>query len=161
MYLDLRSNKFGFIPWDLDAAWGNFWIGSKPEYERASIWHPWVGENRFIERVMAVEEFRRIYRAHLEDFLARLFVPQRLHRRIDEIAAVIHGPIAAESAFRLDKFEQAVGMKPVKPSPGERPNGINRPAHELKRFIDKRAESVRRQLDGKSKGMILKYPGPR
>jgi hypothetical protein len=34
----------------------------------------------------------------------------------------------------------------------------DRPAHELKRFIGKRAESVRRQLDGKSPGMILKYP---
>jgi hypothetical protein len=29
---------------------------------------------------------------------------------------------------------------------------------EIKRFIDKRAESVRRQLEGKSRGMILKYP---
>ena len=33
--------------------------------------------------------------------------------------------------------------------------------HELKRFIDERTESVRRQLDGKSKGMILKYPNER
>jgi hypothetical protein len=68
---------------------------------------------------MAVEEFRRIYRSHLEDFLSRLYVPDRLHRRIDEIAAVIREPIAAQSAFRLDKFEQAVGWKPVHPSPGE------------------------------------------
>src|SRR5436190_20161187 len=102
MYLDARSNKIGFIPWDLDAAWGNFWIGPKQELERASIWHSWVGENRFLERVMAVEEFRRIYRSHLEDFLARLYVPDRLHRRIDEIAAVIRDPIAAQSALRLD-----------------------------------------------------------
>jgi len=158
MYLDPRSNKFGFIPWDLDAAWGNFWIASRAEQERASIWHPWVGENRFIERVMAVEEFRRIYRSHLEGFLSRLFVPDRLHRRIDEIAAVIRDPIAAQSTFRLDKFEQEVGLQPAHPSPGERPNTFNRPAHEIKRFIDKRAESVRRQLDGKSRGMILKYP---
>jgi len=28
----------------------------------------------------------------------------------------------------------------------------------MKRFIDKRAESMCRQLDGKSKEMILKYP---
>src|SRR6185436_841148 len=159
MYLDPRSNKFGFIPWDLDAAWGNFWITSNAELDQASIWHPWVGENRFIERVMAVEEFRRIYRSHLEDFLSRLYAPERLHRRIDEIAAIIRGPIAAASAFRLDKFEQAVGMKPVHPSPGELPYGPNFPGvHEIKRFIEKRAESVRRQLDGKSKGMILKYP---
>jgi RNA polymerase sigma factor (sigma-70 family) len=158
MYLDPRSNKFGFIPWDLDAAWGNFWIASRAEQERASIWHPWVGKNRFIERVMAVEEFRRIYRSHLEDFVARLYVPERLHRRIDEIAAVIRDPIAAQSAFRLDKFEQEVGWKPVHASPGERHDTFNRPAHELKRFIDKRAESVRRQLDGTSSGMILRYP---
>src|SRR5262245_25579728 len=108
---------------------------------------------------MAVEEFRRIYRAHLEDFLGRLHVPERLHRRIDDIAAVIRDPIGAQSAFRLDKFEQAVGIKPVRPSPGELPYGPNLPGvHEIKRFIDQRAESVRRQLDGKSKGLILKYP---
>lgn len=159
MYLDPRSNKFGFVPWDLDAAWGDFWLATKPEFERASIWHPWVGENRFVERVMAVEEFRRLYRAHLEDFLAHLFVPHRLHRRIDEMAAVIRDPLAAESAFRLNKFEQAVGLRPVKPSPGETPDGVNHPAHELKRFIEARAKSVRQQLDGKTKGMILKCPG--
>jgi hypothetical protein len=158
MYLDPRSNKFGFIPWDLDSAWGQDWIASTAEQAQASIWHPWVGENRFIERVMAVEEFRRIYRSHLEVFLARLYVPDRLHQRIDEIAAVIRDPIAAQSAFRLDKFEQAVGLKPVHPSPGEWRDSFNRPAHEIKRFIDKRAASVRRQLDGKSRGMILKPP---
>ena len=158
MYLDLRSNKFGFIPWDLDVAWGSGWIVPMAEQERASIWHPWVGQNRFIERVMSVEEFRRIYRLHLEDFLSRLYVPVRLHRRINEIAAVIREPIAAQSAFRLDKFEQTVGLKPVHPSPGENSNSFNWPAHEMKRFIDKRAQSVRRQLDGKSHGLILKYP---
>src|SRR5688572_67056 len=157
MYLDSRSDKFGFIPWDLNSAWGMIWIASKAEQARASIWHPWMGENRFIERVMAVEEFRRIYRAHLEDFVSRLYVPERLHRRIDEIAAVIRDPIAAQSAFRLEKFEQAVGWKPVRPS-GESPDGFNRRAHEIKRFINQRAESVRQQLDGKSSGMILKYP---
>ena len=158
LYLDPRSNKFGFIPWDLDSAWGRFWIASKAEQEGSSIWHPWVGENRFIERVMAVEEFRRIYRAHLEDFLTRLFVPDRLHHRIDQLAALLREPVAAESAFRLNKFEQAVGLKPVKPSPGESPYGVNHPAHELKRFIGKRAESVRRQLEGKAKGMRVKLP---
>jgi RNA polymerase sigma factor (sigma-70 family) len=158
MYLDPGSNKFGFIPWDLDSAWGNIWIASRADSIQASIWHPWIGENRFLERVMAVEEFRRIYRSHLEDFLARLYVPDRLHRRIDEIAAVIRDPIAAQSAFRLDKFEQEVGWKPVHRSPGEWPDTFNRPANEMKGFIDKRAASVRRQLEGKSRGMILKYP---
>ncbi len=158
MYLDPRSNKFGFIPWDIETGFGDFWIGSKGELERASIWHPWIGENRFLERVMAVEEFRKLYRAHLEDFLSRLFMPQRLSQRIDEMAVLLRDPVAAESSFRLDKFEQSVGMKPLTPSPGEKENGLNHPAHQLKRFIEARAKSVRLQLDGKSPGMILKHP---
>jgi DNA-directed RNA polymerase specialized sigma24 family protein len=158
IYLHPRSNKFGFIPWDLDSAWGHFWLAEKGEFERASIWHPWVGENRFLERVMAVEEFRRIYRTHVENFLTRLFVPHRLHQRIDELVAVIRDPIAAESAFRLNKFEQAIGLKALKPSPGESEGRAKGPPHLLKPFIDARAKSVRRQLDGKSKGIILKTP---
>ena len=91
--------------------------------------------------------------------MARLYVPERLQRRIDEISAVIRDPIAAQSSFRLDKFEQAVGLKPVRPSPEEVPYGPNYPGvHEIKRFIEKRAESVRRQLGGNSSGMVLKYP---
>jgi hypothetical protein len=137
-------------------AWGGFFLlGTTKERERASIWHPWVGQNRFLERVMAVEEFRRIYRVHLEDFSARLFVPERLYRRIDEIAEVIRSPIAAESDFRLAKFVQAVSDKPAVSSSGRNSQGANRPAHQLKRFIKNRAISVRQQLDGKSKGMIL------
>jgi spore coat protein CotH len=127
MYLDPRSNKFGFIPWDLDGAWGNMWIAPTAEQEQASIWHPWMGENRFLERVMAVKQFRDTYRSHLKDFIKRLYVRERLSRRIDEIAAVIRAPIAAQSAFRLDKFEQSVGLKPVHASPGERLNSFNRP----------------------------------
>jgi spore coat protein CotH len=158
LYLDARSNKFGFIPWDLDAAWGNFWIGTRQELEFASIWHPWVGENRFLERIMAVEQFRRIYRARLEEILTHLFVSHRLNQRISEIAAVIHSPVASESGFRLDKFEQEVGLKPVAPSPGETRYGVNHPAYPLERFIEIRARSVRKQLDGKSVGVIVQPP---
>jgi hypothetical protein len=157
MYLHPSSKKFGFIPWDLDAAWGNFWIASKRELERASIWHPWVGKNRFVERVMGLEEFQRLYRGHLEDLLARLFVPERLARRIDEMAAVLREPVAAESKVRLEKFERALELKKLDVPEEEKP-GME--GHRLKRFIAARARSVRRQLDGQSKGMIVKYrPG--
>jgi RNA polymerase sigma factor (sigma-70 family) len=156
MYLDQGSNKFGFIPWDLDAAWGNFWVGTKTEQQGASIWRPWVGENRFLERVMAVKEVRRIYRAHLEDFMARLYVPERLNRRIDTIAAAIREPISAESSYRLDKFDQAVGLKPV--ASGNWWDVLDFPAYDLKLFIAGRARSVRSQLAGESQGILLKHP---
>jgi len=156
LYLDPRSNKFGFIPWDLDAAWANFWIAPHEDLAHASIWHPWVGENRFLARVMAVEEFRKIYRERLEDILANVFVAERLQRRIDEIAAVIRAPIQAESKFRSHKFEQEVGAIPVVHDKGETAGGYNHTAHPYKTFIEIRSKSVRDQLDGKSEGLIIK-----
>jgi hypothetical protein len=155
MYIDPRSTKLGFIPWDLDCAWGNFWIAGKSQLQRASIWHPWSGPNRFVERVLATAEFRAIYRARLEEMLNRLFTPERIQRRIDEIAAVLRGPVGAESKFRLNKFEQEVGIKPVNASPGETEFGINQVAYPYKKFVEVRARSVRQQLDGKSKGLIV------
>jgi hypothetical protein len=150
LYLDPGSNKLGFIPWDLDLSWGGFFlIGTPQGRERASIWHPWVGQHRFLERVLAVEQFRELYRAQLEDLFARLFVPSRLGERIDAVAQAIRSPIAAESEYRFSKFERAISTQPTKDT-------ADRPVHQLKRFIEQRAISVREQLDGKSEGVILK-----
>jgi hypothetical protein len=160
LYLDPDSNKFGFIPWDLDLSWGGFFLlGSTKERERASIWHPWVGQHRLLERVMNVEAFRRLYRTQIEDLLARLFIPSRLRQRVDEVAKAIRSPIAAESDFRLGKFEQAVSDKPREHPAGKDEQGANRPPHQIKRFINARAKSVRDQLDGISDGVILERGG--
>ncbi|MSU62695.1 MAG: hypothetical protein EXS31_09910 [Pedosphaera sp.] len=154
-YLDPRSNKFGLIPWDLDHSWGNFpFIGTAETRERSSIWHPWVGENRFLDRVMRVEEFRKIYRERMEELLATKFTSQRLGRRIDELAAAIRDPISAESMFRRERFDEAVSGEIVPRWTGD-PFDALRTAHQLKRFIAARSRSVRSQLDGKSKGFVL------
>jgi DNA-directed RNA polymerase specialized sigma24 family protein len=160
VYLDPGSNKFGFIPWDLDLSWGGFFLlGSTRERERASIFHPWVGENRLLERVMAVETFRKLYRETLEELMTRLFVPDRLKRRFDELAQLVREPVAAESEFRLRKFEDALSDKAREGAPGKKGQGANRPAHQLKRFVDRRAVAVREQLDGRSNGVILRRGG--
>ncbi len=157
VYLDPRSDKFGFIPWDMDLSWGSFFLlGTTEQRERASIWHPWVGRNRLLERVMKTEEFRRLYRARLEEFLAGLFVAAKWNARIDELASLVRGPVAAESDFRLRKFEDAVSEKKLKPSTKRRRADDDPPAHQIKLFLRHRAASVRAQLDGKSEGVILK-----
>lgn len=162
IYLDPDSNKFGFIPWDLDLSWGGFFLlGTTRQRERASIWHPWIGEHRLLERVMAVEAFRKLYRVQLEDLLDRLFVRERLYQRIDALAAVVRGPITAESTFRLGKFEEAVSSQARERPSGKGAQGANRPAHQLKRFVDRRVASVREQLDGRSEGVIMERGGRR
>jgi spore coat protein H len=158
VYLDRRSNKFGFIPWDLDSAWGNFWIGKLPELERASIWHPWVGNNRFLERVMGHEEFKIIYRRRLEEQLDQLLSKERLRRRINELAPILREPLSVESAFRLSKFEQFIGAEPVQAPEGILSRILDRPVNPILDFVEARARSVRQQLDGKTHGLIIKTP---
>jgi len=156
LYLTPGSNRVAFIPWDLDLAWGGFFLlGTTLERENASVWHPWVGRNRFLERLFALEGFRTRYRAELERQLSEHFVPARLGARLDELVRIVRGPVAAESSFRLDKFEQAVGLRPTVIPPGEERRGADRPAYSLKRFFERRAHSVRQQLDGKEPGSIL------
>jgi spore coat protein H len=150
LYLDPRTDRFGFIPWDQDHSWGEFgMIGSLEQRERASLWHPWVGRNRFLERMLAAAPVRESYRRELERLLATLFLPDRLRRRMDELAAVVRPLVAEESSDRLARFESAVADEPADdPGPG-------RAAYSPKRFFRTRAASVRDQLEGRAEGLVL------
>lgn len=161
MYLDPRSNKFGFIPWDQDHAWGEFgYIGSAEKRETASIWKPASYNNKFLKRVLKVEAFRDVYRRKLEQGLAGPFSVERLNREIDALASIIRPAIAAESEFRLKRFELAISTNWVS---GPRDGNFNEgtvegprtPAHQLKRFVLARTQSVRAQLDGTIEGALL------
>ncbi|MBM3839048.1 MAG: hypothetical protein FJ398_13980 [Verrucomicrobia bacterium] len=156
LYLDPRSNRFGFTPWDMDHSWGEFPMMSTAEQrERASLWHPWVGENRFLERMLAVPVFKQKYRAELERLLTTLFVPERLNARIDALAAVVRPAVAEESPAKLAKFEVAV-LREWQTGPRDgHPFDENRPVHQLKRFVANRAKNIRDQLDGRTEGVVI------
>jgi spore coat protein CotH len=158
LWLDPRSNRFVFLPWDLDQAWGEFQpISSLEDRAHASIMHPWVGEHRLLERTMAVEEFSKLYRARLRELVETEFAPAKLHRRVDELAAWLRPVVAEESPWKRNRFEGAITGEPVA---GGDNNGLGwdhgRPPHPLKWFIAERAESVRDQLDGRSEGVIVR-----
>lgn len=162
MYLDPRSNKFGFIPWDQDHGWGEFgYVDTADHRERASIWKPAAYKNLFLGRVMKVEEFRKVYRQKLEDALAGPFTVERLYREVDRLAAAIRPAIAAESEFRLQRFEIAISTNWVSgPRDGGKDwrssEGPRAPAHQIKRFIENRTKSVRDQLDEKENGVLIR-----
>lgn len=157
LWLDPRTGRFGFSPWDLDHSWGEFgWMGPREDREQASIDHPWVGNHRFFERLFPVEAFRQAYRGHLERLLQTQFQPDRLARRIDELAPIIRLALEEQSAERLWNFEAAITRFPAEGAGGE-PGHERRKGdpHQLKRFIHNRAASVRDQLEGRSSGVIL------
>ena len=156
IYLDPRSNKFGFIPWDQDHGWGAFAsVGTADKLERASIWQPCSYNNHFVERTLKVESFHAAYRRQLQRAVADLFTVERLLPQIDQLASILRPAIAAESDYRLKRFDQAMSTNWVSGPQGGRLEKSRALGHQLKRFITNRVKSLRDQLDGKAEGEIL------
>ena len=168
VYLHPQSNKFQFIPWDLDHSFGQFtMVGTQEQREQLSIKKPWPGENRFLDRVFKVEAFQKAYRARLEEFSKSLFRPERFHKQVDELAAALRDAVEEESADKLTQFDKVVAGETVANGRGGRGGGrggrgggggavpafdLNKP---VKPFVTVRAQSITDQLAGKSEGLAV------
>jgi spore coat protein CotH len=152
LWIDPSNDRFGFSPWDLDQSWGQFsMIGTSEQRVRASVFHPWVGPHRFFERIFAVPDFQTRYRAELRRLLDTVFVPERLHQRIDQFANVIRPAVVGLTEERANGFEQAIADAPATSESDTARDGS--PVGRLKPFITRRATEVRAQLDGQSQGL--------
>jgi len=166
VYLDPKSNKFQFIPWDLDNSFGQFpMAGTQEEREQLSIKHPWQNENRFIERVFNVVAFQKLYRTHMKEFMGTIFQPQRFTNEVNTLTVALRNAVKDESPEKLAKFDKAVAGESVM---RERPGGggmrggggprgfggamVMKP---IKAFVPLRWQSVNDQLAGKSEGLII------
>jgi len=119
MYLHPKSQLLTFHPWDQDHSFGQFPMrGTQPEREDLSIMKPWEAEKRFLERMFKLDSFKKIYLAHLTEFTATLFRPERFRQQVDDLAAVLRGAVKEESPQKLERFEAVVAGKEVPPSFG-------------------------------------------
>jgi len=171
LYLDPKSNKFQFIPWDLDNSFGTFYmVGTQEERNHLSISQPWQGTNRFLARVFKVEAFQKIYRARLAEFSRTLFQPERFTNQVNAVAAAIRPAVKEESEksnespeklTRFDKLVAGEGVEHAGPG-GLGPKGIRGgnprsfgTIEPIKSFVALRAQSIADQLAGKSEGKII------
>jgi hypothetical protein len=171
VYLDPKTERFQFIPWDLDHSFGQFpMAGSQEQREQLSIRHPWRGDVRLLERVFKVDAFEKIYLARMAEFSRTIFKPERIERQVDEVAAALRPGIKEESEEKLARFDKAVAGEMVDPMRGFGGGGPGGPGggggmrfggfggmmvKPIKAFVGPRAESVNEQLAGKSAGETL------
>lgn len=156
MYLSPKSNRFAFIPWDLNEAFGAFMMaGSGDDQIQASIGHPHATPNRLIECVLAVPEFQAQYLKHMADLIAGPMSPQKIEQQSAAIEA------ACRAVMEEEKKPQA-GIRPAgMPSgPGGMmgPGRMNKP--DVRQFVARCVESIAAQLAGKSEGKILEARRP-
>jgi hypothetical protein len=154
LYLHPKTEKFVFIPWDQDQPFGQFPRGTQEQRENLSIHKPWTGENPFLARVYQSEAFKKAYLAHLKEFNQNLFEPGRIHRQVDELAAIIRPAVEEESPERLAEFDKAAAGQTltIVMGPGFQGGTEVTP---IKPFVAARAKAVAQQLAGKSDGTIL------
>jgi spore coat protein CotH len=172
VYLHQTTDKFQFVPWDLDHSFGQFPMGgSQEQREQLSIQKPWRGENRFLERVFNVQSFKKLYLDRMSDLSTTIFKPERFVQQVDELATVLRPAIREESATKLAQFDKVVAGETVERARfgggppdasggrdferggrhfGGPPGG---PVKPIKPFVTARAQSVLAQLAGKSAGL--------
>lgn len=161
VYLHPKSDKFLFVPWDLDRAFGNFF---SPSPERMSITKAWAEDNRFLERVMKVPAVKEAYLARMKEFQDTIFRPERFAQLVDQVAALVRPVVEQEDPGKLQRFDKAVAGEvaavPGSGGPGPR-FGMNQ-AKPIKAFTKERHAAVAAQLAGKDEGEPLSggFGGP-
>lgn len=160
VYLHPKSDRFLFVPWDLDRAFGNFFTPSPTEM---SIRAAWAADNRFLQRVMKVDAVKQAYLARMTEFQDSIFRPEHILAQVDQLAAVLRPAVKEEGQEALDRFDQVVAGQ----TPRQRGFGFQT-GQTLRAFVTARHQSVADQLAGKSEGVELGWgfgrrggPGPR
>jgi len=152
LYLVPGKNQFVFIPWDLDlslATWPA--VGTPEQLVDLSLLHPHAGDNRLIDRLLAIPAHRERYLDLIREQLAQVFTRERLDNRLTAIEQAIAEPLAREKT--------ATGQRPEARGRGGFGGGFggggqfgqSLPPRE---FIPRRLESVEAQLAGERNGFI-------
>jgi putative membrane-bound dehydrogenase-like protein len=147
LYLSPKTDRFTFIPGDLEFSQANFGLmGSADQQMDLSLTHPYPGDNKLVGRLLAMEEVSAKYQKLLKDLSATCFTKEQLLKDVEAIEKAIKEPLARD--------RKAVEARREAP-PGFGPPGAQAPQPpDLRTFADKRTASVAAQLSGKSKGFV-------
>jgi hypothetical protein len=145
MYLNPDTNKFVFIPWDLDLALAGFPFLFSPESQiDLSLTRPYAGEFKLTDRLFAMKDMNDSYQKTLKELAAKCFTKERLLKDIAAVEGVTKELIARETKAASARREQG----------GFDFAAFGNRTPDLRTFADKRIASITAQLEGKSKGQV-------
>jgi hypothetical protein len=163
LYLQPKSRKLVWIPWDMNEAFGGFMAGGgMAEQVNLSLDQPFTRVNRLAERLLQMPGVKDRYHELIHGLLATNFNSARLFPIIDAMAATIRPALADDLMVSPPQFESAVaeGSPAQADLRANGPGGMGRPRMPLKAFITQRASSAQLQLEGKATGHVPKEMGP-
>jgi spore coat protein CotH len=127
VYIPEKLGPIQFIPWDLNEAFGGFGMGMTSQMQvQLSLMHPHAGENKLIERVLALPRFKQRYQSIVRDLSADAFSVKVMNVRIDTIAKLTSDLLAQEKKDGLSVGQPGGGPGRIGGGfggPGGGPNG--------------------------------------
>lgn len=148
LYLNPATDKFVWIPYDLDHSLGGFGMfGSVEQMMNWSIRKPYVGDNKLVQRLLAIPENEAAYRAHLKSLIDGPYRSGKILAKIDATQSAIQPVLDEEAKANAGgMFGYGFGRFMSKPP-------------DVKTFIAARIDSLSDQLAGKSQGQELRSLG--
>jgi spore coat protein H len=144
LYLRPDTNKFVFMPWDLDLSMGMWPVGGPPAKQiDLSLEHPHIGQNKLIDRLFAMKDVKEKYTRTLKELSTTCFTKENLLKDLAAIEQATKEPLAREKAAMAARKEF---MKGPFAGIGQGPP--------LTTFVEKRTASVLAQLAGERKGYV-------
>jgi spore coat protein H len=148
LYLNPATDQFVWIPYDLDHSLGGFgMVGSPEQMMNWSIKKPYLGDNKLVQRLLAIPENEQTYRAHLKTLIEGPYRAGKMLAMIDATQAAIQ-PTLDEEAKANAGGMFGFGFGRFMPKPPD-----------VKTFIATRIDSLSDQLAGKSQGHELRSFG--
>ncbi len=145
LYLHPATNKFHFLPWDVDRAFSNLPVlGTNDQQMNLSLTHPYAGAHRLTDRLLATPGVSEKYQTLLKELSATVFDKARLLKELAAVEAATKDLIAKEATASAARKE---GNGTAAPLMFGKPPG-------MAAFFEKRTESVAAQLAGTSKGHV-------
>jgi putative membrane-bound dehydrogenase-like protein len=147
LYLHPTTNRFVFLPGDLEFALANFLLmGTADQLMDLSLTRPYPGENRLVDRLLAIPEVSGKYRQLLQSLSEKVFTRDRLLEQVAAVERATQEPLARERKAAAARKESPPGFGPPGMAAPQPPD--------LKTFAEKRTASVAAQLAGTSKGYV-------
>ena len=143
LYLDPKTNKFHFLPGDLEFSLAGFLLmGNAEQVMDLSVRKPYPGENKLPDRLLAIKEVNEQYLTLLKELTQKAFTKDQLLKDAEAI------DVATKTARQKEAKAVAARMDP----PAGFGGGGGPQAPTLKMFAETRTASVAAQLAGKSNG---------
>lgn len=148
LYLNPADQRVWILPWDMNLSFGSYGTQGQSAIHTLSIAQPWSGENRFLQRLLAIDKHRAAYHAYLKQFIDQFFNEKTMHPLITAMidAAVLEAD-AAEDATLYRK-------PTVNSGPWFATSRLP-----LDSYVTQRVKSVQAQLAGDMTGVFVPRGG--